>query len=225
MKNLLFLILFLLVFFPACQKGTIKQSGYCYNNNELIINNQLNLKGYYTQIEIIKRNIGYPPNLKTVEDNVVLNRVFYKDGIYLSNLEKEKFKIRKDRIKNKSNSGYSYSYWGLYNIYNDTIKAIVFPPPGTQGIGISYQWFKIIDQITIKEIYSKSREPITSEDIIKFQEYLPSWLISRSKGNFVYYDSLPNPDFSWIKKRKWFWCEKEQYKDWKRKMRIKKTSQ
>ncbi len=227
MRKVLIPIFLLPFFFSACYEGiySIKQTGNCYSNSETGLTSKLKLNGYYTQTEIIRRNIGYPPNVKTVEDTIITNMVFYKDGIFLAHFEKEIFKSRKDRIKKfKFYSGYRDSYWGRYTLHNDTIQVLVLPPPGTQGVGVGYYWYKIINQSTIREICYKSGEPITPEDIIKYQEHPPEWFITLSDGNFVYYDNLPDPNLSWLKKQKWFWCNESEYKQWKKQQKVKTKS-
>lgn len=213
------IIVFLVVCFTFCYRGyTFKNTAYCFDNINTELSSKLELKGFYVQKEVTKTNNGYPP--KTVIDTSERHVVFYNDGILLYNFVKELFIRKKDRKQwLQYNSGYRGGYsplWGRYVLQGDTIKAhFMVGPESAPNRPWGYIWFKIIDKNTIRKICFKWADPITQKDVITYLENPPEWRIFQTDAKFIPYDSLPDPNLSWIKKKKWFWCDEQQYKAWK----------
>ena len=190
---------------PKTTVNSFKNTSYCYSNEKTGLSDLINIDGYYSMSEEILYKYGYPSLI--IRDTIERNTIFYDDGILIYSFYKEKYQEDKDKKFGFYNRG--MALWGSYIIHNDTIKAIFCQNPGGMSWSIGYVWFKIIDNTTIREIYFKWREPITEIDI--------SNINSNNKNNiafFVNYDSLPNPDRSWLKRKKWFWCTDEAWKDW-----------
>lgn len=181
---------------------------------------KLNINGYYSQKELSKAKEELTDSYIKIEDTIyyIRNYLFYNDGIMLYDYVKRQFQRKKP-------FGYKtgMARWGNYTIIGDTIKAFIYASPGTQGLGTVSVWFKIIDSTTVKKILFKryEYEQITQQDIIAYQKRIEEEKISEAK--FIPYDDLPDPNLSWIKKKKWFWCDKEQYKIWKREMKKRKA--
>lgn len=124
--------------------------------------------------------------------------VFYADGM----------------IANDFAVGFKVELWGTYYLSGDTIKTYTqWEPYTSMSTAETYQWFKIIDGRTIVRL-TGSKEFLTgnNEKKVNLDSVTDSALYT---GHFIPYDSLPDPDKSWIKQYEWFWCDKEAYKKWK----------
>lgn len=103
--------------------------------------------------------------------------------------------------------------WGLYDVFNDTIIIECM----TRGSGnMASDGFR--DTLIVKSpdtLILYSRTTICSE------ESTDGYYFHYYKGErgdefyFMPYDRLPNPDESWIKKKKWFWCDEEEWRNYK----------
>ncbi len=228
MKKILLLKFLLLLFSSACYQGAyvIKQTGSCYNNNETMLSSKLNINGYYSQKEQL--NITYSQKelsrrteeLSRLTEDLpdsfiksgdtfyyIRNYLFYNDGMMLYDYIKSQFQGEKPL-------GYEtgMARWGNYTITGDTIKAFIYPPPRTHGLTTVRVWFKIIDSTTVKVILFKGYEykQITQKDIIAYQKRIDVKKTSNAK--FIPHDSVPDPNLSWIKKKKWFWCDEDEWR-------------
>jgi hypothetical protein len=86
----------------------------------------------------------------------------------------------------------------------DTIKAVVLDSPFGMS-SLEYEYLFII----------------LSADSIIFIQHLHG--INDKSNNlileFIPYNYLPDIEKSWIIKKKWFWCDKNQYKEFKKKLK------
>ena len=132
--------------------------------------------------------------------------MFFEDGIHLDN-----FSLRS--INKPSTSGfYKHAHWGRCTISGDTIKtkwAAIYPP--LNGPPYAFErWYIVIDRNTIKEIFSKPLHATTPREMAY---YLETYTYKECQpATFVPMDTLPNSDYCWLKKEKWFWRNEE---DWK----------
>lgn len=101
--------------------------------------------------------------------------------------------------------------WGKYIIDGNIIKGQYILPPGAQTWINTEIWFKIIDSQTIEELYFKYKEKITDQEVKECQE--KGIKSGYTSAKFFPLDSLPNPDKSWLKNQKWFWCNEEDYNE------------
>jgi hypothetical protein len=75
-------------------------------------------------------------------------------------------------------------------------------------------WFKLIDGNKV-EIIGKTQDKSLSEiDLAKYRQSNKDNHVSL--GFFIKSDSLPDPNTSWPKKRKWFWCDEQEYARWRK---------
>jgi len=209
------LLLLLLISIIGCSPpktvvNAFRNTTYCHCSKKKEFSDLLNHNGYYSMSEAISFNSGYPS--KIVHDTIESNTIFYNNGIILYSFYKDIYQTEKDKKFGFYNRG--MALWGSYIIHNDTIKAAFSENPGGMSWTIGYVWFEIIDSTTIRKIYFKWRNPITKEDILKISSEP-----KKPPAVFINYDLLPNPDKSWLKQRKWFWCNKA---DWKNYMDSKK---
>lgn len=198
-----FLTIFILLFLSiSCQpilstRNSFANTQFCYTGRETGLDHIIELNGYYSFTSKYIRNVGFPAIQQ--EDTLLFYCVFFKDGTFL------------------------YHYfpsagggdWGTYVVKNNLVKGQFIEPPGGMSWTKGEAWFQIIDKRTIKQLYFKNKESITEQEVIK--SHLEGKDEDTSLGKFVPYDNLPDPNKSWLKKREWFWCSKEEYKVWKKK--------
>lgn len=54
--------------------------------------------------------------------------------------------------------------------------------------------------------------------------YLTHEIYGSMLGRFIPESNLPDPDLSWLKRRKWYWCDEEEYKAWRKDLRKRKKT-
>lgn len=111
--------------------------------------------------------------------------------------------------------------WGIYEFFGDTIKIQEIDIPGSMSRTTSQTWFKIISMDTIKMIYSGTKEKVTNKDL---NEFAINPLNQCRIFIFRPIRSDIDPNKSWLIKKRWFWCNKEQYKAWKKEQREKRRN-
>lgn len=207
-------------------KRDIKRNYPCYTVHATDSDTILNFNGCYrvatltTKYQFIER-YGFL-NLfirnKLVEDTVFHNILFYPNGMCVYN-----FRISGKETNYKTE--YKYGNWGHYNVTNDTVKIYYLQGPSDIILNTDVAWeqsFKIINRNTISYISNKAIHTVSKQnmklhnyaylDSIRASEYFPA--------SFVPLEQIPDSDLCWLKKEKWFWCNKE---DWEKHMeKIKK---
>lgn len=103
---------------------------------------------------------------------------------------------------------------GTYEIIRDTIKTlIIFRSSLMAGESWVFEkWYKIIDKNTIQAVYVRS----FSQDCTTSNS---NWLDTTNFFPSKYYptsDPFSRPDDNWLINKKWFWKDKEEYKEWKK---------
>lgn len=205
MKKVYVFIVFLCIVSCGPRKyvrNSFRYSQYCYNGTSTGLDSIINIEEYYSSTVNYIQNVGYPAIPK--QSSFQLNSLFSKDGLFIYYYSPE------------SQEG----DFGRYILCGDTIKAKFIQPPGGAPQMSGNVWFKIINRNAIEQIFFNwGSEKITGEDLRKYQ-------VKRSKdsispGKFVPFDSvLAHPNTAknnWLIKRKWFWCDEKQYKEWKKK--------
>lgn len=207
-----FIIISWLLTVIACQptretRNSFQYSHYCYDGKPTGLDSILNTFGYYAFWKPFLNNVGYPS--KQVQDTMYWKCLFFNDGFFIFNFDINYFQSTANNKYGFYNRG---TRWGRYIIKEDTIKAQYVESPGGMSWEKVEMWFKVVDRSTIKQLYSKARDPIGKKELQNYHYGVQNQKIS--SGVFVKYDSLPNPDKSWLKKRKWFWCDGQKFKDW-----------
>jgi hypothetical protein len=190
--------------------GRVKRVFPCYDGKFIHSDSLLCFDCVYrlveptTRYKIIKRSGFLNLNIKLdmVQDTIYTNIVFFKDGIVVYNCNFSEIYEKMDR-----GVFYKRYFWGHYEIFNDTVKIYCLEPP--------YDIFRNSD------IYNKLSFKIINRNNISY--------IGSGDSNFVYYPTttvllkrIPDSDLCWLKKEKWFWCNKEDWKAYKEKMKKRK---
>ena len=196
-------ILILCLIFTSCNiyhNMTRQNFKLCYEGLDTGLDTLIDIKGYY-------------PMDVTYSDGSSLNNckvVFYKDGMFLHN----------PQLNNISDFGLDYTKvgkywdWGIYKLSNDTIIGQFLNVSGATSSCESV-FYKIIDSHTIQRIYPQSRNNKIIDDVYDYRS-LYHYKFSYSSASFVPFKELPSPDNSLAKSKRWFWCEKAEYKKWKK---------
>ncbi|MEI7977234.1 MAG: hypothetical protein WCI53_00165 [Bacteroidota bacterium] len=186
---------------PKYIKDNFNSNKYCYYPQKKVNESIIRSNGYYQFKEIYERyesnSIANGGKHKT--DSQYINIVFYKDGIFI----------------NDYYTDCKCGSWGKYFIDNDIIKTIVMYEPWSMTSYFRETWFKLINKDSIVFLSLKSDGNMTTEDVNQYQLRTNKRNIIFNK--FVPNDSIPDANKSWIKQKKWFWCNKKEYKLWKAK--------
>ncbi|OFX29046.1 MAG: hypothetical protein A2X08_11470 [Bacteroidetes bacterium GWA2_32_17] len=116
---------------------------------------------------------------------------------------------------------FSRQWKGKYEIYNDTLhfKAINYRPIANTWRGIE-DWFKIISRDTIELVAFRW---LIHDNQNLPNNYYPKIIKVEPPRSYIA-RALPievKEKQKWLMKKKWFWCDKEQYKLWKKEMKKK----
>ena len=200
--------------FANVPKSVKREFTYCYDDKDIRIDSLINVKGYYSFNQ--KYPLPYDQRLRVgiIYESEVL---FKKDGtITWSSSGDIDQEIKK--IKNGKKSWfYEYGFWGKYIIEGDTIKAqITNHPSPLSATWMPFEvWFKVVSRDHIQLIasrylyYDKVHQDKSRMNLVELEE--EEYLSAKFKSLDV---ELPSK--TWLKKKKWFWCEEEQYKEWKK---------
>ncbi len=193
MKLIKIIILLQLLFvMHSCytvNKSVIQDLDYCYSKSETGIESIININGYY-EISYISIN--------EIRKEAV---VFYDDGIYLEFPSVEML-LDSHSISKKS-WGEMNVKCGIYKLLQDTIKVqYVYIGSATSGCETIFYKVKRFDSIE-KVFYGNCDTPP--------RMFLKNNQVSVSI-NFIPYFKIPNANQIWLKQKKWFWCNKDEWK-------------
>jgi hypothetical protein len=150
-----------------------------------------------TRYKIIKRSGFLNLNIKMeeVQDTLYINIMFFKDGMVIYNFNASSIYEDMD-----SRSFYKWYKWGHYKIFNDIVKIYYVVAPD--------------DIFRNADVYGELSFKIVNRNNISY--------IGSGDSTYIYYatttvslNRIPDSDLCWLKKEKWFWCSKE---DWKKYM-------
>ncbi len=188
MKNMTKLFfLFVLCGCYTSNHTTVKKLTQCYDSKHTGIDSLINLDGYYKL-----------PFVYQEKDTVIHNILLFTDGLFLYNFDLEYYQESKANAYGFYNRG--GVDWGVYKLTNDTIYVQTVESPGGMSWLQSEMMFRIIDSVTLERLQLDLND--------NSMRYLPA--------KFVAYADIPDPNKSWIMNKKWFWCNEEAYKKWKK---------
>jgi len=206
-----------------------KKFSNCYNDKNTGIDSLININGYFQMGETPGSVFGYGKNIYKV-DTFFINFMFFKDGMFLYNIADidncgipQYFEqVNKNTLRGKNNLFYNAFDWGYYILCGDTIKTqyINHPSIGAPTWILFEEWFIVIDRNTLKSIFRqklfgdkhtiydfRNSEGETYSSFEQTYSLLPARFISVAV--------IPNSN-GWLKNKRWFWCDKEKYKLWKK---------
>jgi hypothetical protein len=199
-------IAFLIILISSCYtskyiRDSFNGAKYCFYPQNKVSDSMIRTNGYYQFKEIRESYHRFTVNNKWTYkiDTQYINIVFYKDGLFI----------------NDYNNIYKVGFWGKYIIDNDIIKTLVMNESGDMSGGLRETWFKLINKDSLVFLCLKPDGKMTNEDVKLYQ-------LRTNKRNIIFNkffpnDSIPDANKSWIKQKKWFWCNENEYKLWKAK--------
>jgi hypothetical protein len=197
-SNSILIILAALLFHSCYTVGhqTIKEWNSCYSNSKTGIDTLININGYY-EIDYIYED--EQTGKKSTRTEAI---VFSGDGIYIGAPTIDFFL---NAVKKKIWDSKSFNM-GIYNISNDTIW-VKYIYIGSAYSGCVTLGYHILDSNTLNMIfYGNCDNPP--------KPFINTFITSNAK--FISFKNLPNPDNMWIKGKAWFWCDKAEFKRWKK---------
>ncbi|MEZ5173325.1 MAG: hypothetical protein R2850_07410 [Bacteroidia bacterium] len=189
-------------------KDGFRKTHYCFDEINTGLSKRIHLNGYYelthefTSARFYMESGKMQKEISMVWENI--RYAFYPNGIAMLNLSKHN------------------TIGGVvarYILVGDTIKTIRTSSPTAQIHPLEYEFFKIIDDSTLQYLGFNIDKEL---DIKRMQEFMHgdsnvlNNLGTFSHAHFVRSDSLPDIENVWIKKMKWFWCDEQKYRAWKK---------
>lgn len=197
------------IFFIPPETKEIIQSCYC--NKDSALHMPIRINGvYYIKKFTPKSDIKYP------YDTIYEAFVFWADGFFEKNPKHEIFERDTVSVQNKA-SFFKYGSYGCYEIVKDTIYAKYVASPGGMSWGGTELKFEIINDSTIKRINLDHYGNEIRMETIKNHELKQFYYHNKCK--FIPLKLSYGSDDSWLKRKPWFWCNKEQYRAWKKEQR------
>ena len=198
-------------------------SNYNLNDNLININN-----GYYQYtIEFYKPKridtvLSYSNDGKiekktvTFDNNITcINILFLENGFCCESIISG-FVPKNNINNNEYNNDFLEYKWGEYKIVNDTIKVkTIYRGSVNAGFDAEEKWFKINGKEDLRLIYIKD----LTNDKINNANLNPNFdsIKLLNTSYFPLKKTLINPYNSWLFNKKWFWKNKKEYLEWKRK--------
>lgn len=221
----LILCMCVLYCFTACSSQVPlrvrKNFTFCYDSIINYSNSIARLDGYYVKAKPFER-IQYDwktgNKVGAIKDTIYSNIMFFNDGVFVKEFQQlicnnckgvedktSYLKSLENNEHSKTDLFYNGFKWGIYRVEGDIIKTQSvnrqsWPNPYWYLVEV---WYKISDDRLI-EIYSK--DLIDDEELVIKVDNIPFDFIETG---------LILPSNTWLKKEKWFWCDEEQYKEWK----------
>ncbi|MCF6171371.1 MAG: hypothetical protein L3J66_10375 [Bacteroidales bacterium] len=193
---------------------------FCYDGKTREIDSILNINGYFQMLRIWERDERFTTKGKWIHkiDTLYTNILFYEDGTFVNgfhnygeNINDYLEEVFFDSEKGKKNPFYKWYNWGIYNIYGDTIKVQYLNNPGlTNTWTAREEWYLIKKRNTIELIASKRLDIATASKATKYSNIAFRGASDGLKASFISLKRIPPPN-AWTKRKKWFWCDKN---DW-----------
>lgn len=200
------------------------------------ISNKININGFYRDL----KRLNAPPvpygsfylikeDTSIKENRSALDVMLFPNGLclntYLGGLKKEFYADEYYRLKGEITSsnkpgrvtGFSGANWGIYEVSGDTLKIKVIGRGSlmTSSVWAYENYYKIIDNNTLLPLQSKS---LNRDDCHGIPDciFKPDSLGCTNSKFYPLQDISIDPNYSWLMNKKWFWKNKEEYKDWKK---------
>ncbi len=203
MKNQkLYIGLIIICIFSSCfvvHKSTKSSFDRCYDKKLTNLEQQIRTDGYYS--------LSYSYQDNSTNEKYYYNKriIFTDNGLY----------AQRDSLDFQNSDSEDKLVWaargtevGLYNLNDNTIDVKLIRVGSSTSSCIS-MIFEIIDMNTIKLI--------SGGDCSNFPSNIDSSIFKYSTAEFVPSDLGIDPkEGFWLLKKKWFWCDKSEFKKWKK---------
>lgn len=190
-----------------------KSFSNCYSEYNYNIDSLINIDGYY--------EMSYKSYYSNPTDSNTTNFIFFNDGLFYFDriitepgVPSHYVEFLSSNEVYKYNNNLRFNCWGNYIIKDDTIIAQFINNPSmlTATWSASEYKFKVINKTTIELILMKS---IPNQD---YYSPVPNKKRETSIAKFIPLDIIEEPN-PWIKRKKWFWNEKEEWKKYRQNLK------
>ena len=217
-------IFFLIILISCNVPNRIKKNlTLCYDNKTIIEDSTLNLCGYYQMAYVWERDERYTTKGNWVQklDTLYTNILFYNDGTIIYGFDdvdmdrdniKAYFEEMKHSKKQTNISPINARYYGIFEIYGDTIKAQFLNNPGLTNTWMAWEkWFLIKDESTIELIAAKRLDIQASSKLRGNHKLIFFESCKRLRASFIPLPYIPSQN-PWTKRKAVFWCNKQEYR-------------
>ncbi len=203
-SNAFCLVLFLgiLIIFESCYTisySVAKERGFsqCYNPKVNADNPKLSYNGYYQYKTTVLDSFT---QIKGSRDYYLF---FKKDGLVLQVATENQLRFlqKNDQWESKGLQN------GIYEIIDDTLY-IENLRIGSTTAGCALWKLKILNDKSLEILQYRNCD--SPNEPLLYQNG-----VSRSLATFVESDTLPDFNEIWALKKKWFWCDEKDFKNWK----------
>ena len=189
-------------FFPRDLKNSFQKEGFCFNDKNTGLDTMIKLNGYY------EFDYEFPSTHKETINGKLKSSfgiLFFANGFALNNF----FNTQKGFLGAAA----------TYSIRNDTIRILNTCGRGCQLNRAEYSWLRVINNEKLEYLAFSYVDTLSGNEMNEFKKKLIIDGESYTNGRFIKLDSLPDQQSFWIKKKKWFWCDENEYKNWKKSYR------
>ena len=173
----------------------IQRDFFCYEGTQLS-DSIIKFTGYF-----IKPGVG---NLFFLSDGIFVMSSWYSDKSPCDN-----YKNTANQEKYPQNNINAF-YFGIYKIDGKIIKAQWLNPSTADTYYAFEDWYEVIDKSTIRLIYSKNIGVLNGDKSHEkyYKNEKPFTFVSACDTLLV--------SKTWLKSKKWFWCDERKYFQWKK---------
>ena len=212
MKKVILIVIAYTCFALSCTsipKDIRRAFTYCYTDTYTGIDTLINIEGYYSAGGTM---IFY--------DNGLVVSPIYRYSTDLTPLFLKE--IAENPETKKAKSFCNFIDCGSYVICGDTIKVQMihnYHSMNDYWSGME-KWYKIIDKnLHLLDVFRVTTDKKEKE---YWRKIFPISTRVGEKIQFVPVPVKPQPDYFWILKEKWFWCNEQDWKDYMQKIEKKK---
>ncbi|CAG5068984.1 hypothetical protein DYBT9623_01718 [Dyadobacter sp. CECT 9623] len=185
-------------------RSSFRKYGFCFHGTkQLTETSGLRFDGYYS---FNYTRLESDPNGSA---SFPVDIAFFGNGMFIYGYRQDYFKS----VENKSFGFYNRgTQWGTYKIDGDRIKCQFMESPGGMSMNLGYVWLKLISPAALDFLILKYYDPVIETDLAS--ELTVKQAKQIGKGKFVSQNKMPDPERSWIIRKSWFWCDKNEFRKW-----------
>lgn len=178
------------------------------------LSSKIDINGYYRYWN--RNEWGGYKSFSDSKDTFFVDIMFYPDGTFLYNLDKQKNFFSYDEYFSKVNLNgpsdwfYFNRGWGVYSVIDDTIKAqfLLHAAHFSPWWG-GQRWFLIKDKSRLRLIFSDGLFDVTERD----REIGEIAVKTASDVIFHPLEAIP-PPYAWFKENKFFWKNEADWRNY-----------
>jgi len=157
--------------------------------------------GSVTEINPLIRYDGYYVGKSSKHGMEIFSVAFYRDGLAVFNVHGGNY-FEEDRLC-------KWGTWGTYSIMDDIITTQLIIHNTFSSCCLESRYL-IINDTVLQKLYTKDlvNKTITTNNPFQDRYLLPLYFKSQ--------ESKPDSE-CWLKEKHWFWCDRQKYREYKKK--------